>query len=396
MANAERNESCRRLFELVILNILSNADSNGWTSFHGIYDHYCEKDLPKVRLKAHAGAIGPLMEFENERACPAPGQRAAIAKAGKHDVLSGEFKDPADHFTRARRALGNSGNAVHGACKTGAFLLYSMQARGCRTLSSITEKDAMPHFHFPDGENRCGHGTAELIRRLFKCGLPWKRDECAAIPAFIPRLPRSRKILPCLKGDELARLRNYMDNSASGIAFRDEAIALALIFTGMRRGDASGMELDGIDWENDLIRIEQEKTRRPASIPLIPALGGALRGCLANERVNSGGPHIFLGAAYPRMSAPISGAAINSAVKRAFAKAGVRQGGGGRIHPHPLRRRMAAAMLESSVPQPVISSILGHASPSSAEHCLSADFVHLKARAISIKRYPAAREAFEA
>jgi len=396
MTDTGYSESYRRLFELVILNICANADSNGWISFHDIYDYYCEKELSKVRLKAYAGVIGSLMKFENEHTYPVPGQRVTIAKADKYDVLSNEFKGLIDHFTRTHRELGNAENTVHGVYKTGVFFLYSMQARGCLTLSSITEEDVMSHFHTPDGENRCGYGTAVFLRRLFKCGLSWKHNECAAILAFIPKFPRSRKILPYLKEDELTRLRDYMDNPVSSITFRDKAIILTLIFTGMRRGDISGVKLDDIDWENDIIRIEQEKTRQPVTIPLIPVLGNALYDYLMNERNNSNDPHFFLSAIYPGMSAPISGAAINSIIKRVFTKAGIRQGDGERIYPHLFRHHMAATMLESSIPQPVISSVLGHASPSSTEHYLSADFVHLKECAISIECYPVAKEVFEA
>jgi site-specific recombinase XerD len=395
MTDTGYSKSYRRLFELVSRNILENAHSSDWKSFYDVYNHYCEKGMSKVRLKAYACVIGSLMKFENEHTYPVPGQRVTIAKVDKYDVLTDEFKGLIDHFTQTHRELGNAKNTVHGVYKTGAFFLYSMQERGCRTLSSIMEEDVMSHFHTPDGGNRCGYGTAELIRRLFKCGLSWKHDECAAILAFIPKFPRSRKILPYLREDEIIRLRDYIDNPDTDITFRDKAIILTLIFTGMRRGDISGMKLDDIDWENGFISIEQEKTQQPVTIPLIPVLGNALYDYLVNERNNSNDPRLFLSTRYSRMSAPISGAAINSIIKRIFAKAGIRQANGDRIYPHLFRHHMASSMLESSIPQPVISRILGHESPSSTENYLMADFVHLKECAISIERYPVAGEVFE-
>ena len=396
MTDTGYSKNYRRLFELVIHNILDSADSNGWISFHDIYDHYCEKGLSESRLKSYAGAIGSLMKFENEHTYPVPGQLVTIAKADKYDTLSDDFKGLIEHFKRTHRELGNAETSIHGVYKTGVFFLYSMQERGRRNISSITEEDVMSHFHTQDGENRCGYGTAEFIRRLFKCGLSWKHDECATILAFIPRFPRSRKILPYLKEDELARLRDYMDGSASDITFRDKAIILTLIFTGMRRGDIAGMKLGDIDWENDTMRIEQEKTRQPISIPLIPVLGNALYDYLTKERGDSIYPYFFLSAVYSGMSAPISGAAINSVTKKVFEKAGIRQGDGDRVYPHLFRHHLAASMLRSSIPQPVISSVLGHVSPSSTEQYLCADFVHLKECAISIERYPVAKEVFEA
>lgn len=389
MANTGYSDSYRRLFELVISNIIENAEPNGWTSFYDVYAYYCEKGLSEARLKVYAGVIGSLMKFENEHSFPVPGQRVTITKTNKYEFLTEEFKGLIDHFMLIHRELGNAPNTIHGVYKTGSFFLYSMQERGCHKLSSITEEDVMSHFRTPDGESRCGYGTAEFIRRLFKCGLSWRHDECAAILAFIPRFPRARKILQYLKDDEITSLRDFLDSPDSGISLRDKAIVLSLVFTGMRRGDIAGLKLDDIDWANDNIRVEQEKTQQQVTIPLVSVLGNAIYDYLVNERDSSDDPHVFLSVGYPGMSAPITGAAINSMIKRVFVKAGIRQGNDDRIYPHLFRHHMATTMLENSISQPVISSILGHAAPSSTEQYLSADLVHLKECALSIENYPA-------
>jgi site-specific recombinase XerD len=388
MANVGYRESYRHLFEVVIGNILDNAEASGWTSFHDVYGFYHAKGLSESRLKMYADVIGSLMKVENEHIFPVPGQRVSIAKTDKYDLLSDEFRELIDHFTQTHQERGNAESTVHGVYKIGVFFLYSMQKRGCKTLSSITEADVISHFHTPAGEVRCGYGTAVLLRRLFKCGSAWKHDECAAILAFIPNFPKSRKTLPYLKEDELAKFRAFIDDPDSKITLRDRAVCLTLIFTGLRRGDIANLKLDDIDWENDVIHIDQEKTKQTVSIPLIPVLGNALYDYLVNERGDNSDPHVFLSTRYPEMSTSISGAAINSILKKVFERAGIRQGDGERIYPHLFRHHMVATMLENGVPQPVISCTLGHASPSSTEHYLNADFVHLKECAISIERYP--------
>lgn len=396
MADTGYSKSYRRLFEIVISNILENADSNSWTSFHDVYRFYQTKNLSEACLKEYAGVIGSLMKFENKHTFPIPGQRVSIAKSEKYDLLSDEFKELINHFIRTKKECGNAENTIHGVYKTGVFFLYSMQKRGCMTLSSITEKDVISHFYTSEGNVRCGYGTAEFIRRLFKCGLSWKPKECAAILAFIPRLPRGRKILSYLTQDELSDLRDYLDKSDSGVTLRDKAIILMLLFTGMRRSDIARIKISDIDWENDTICITQEKTRQPFSIPLVPVLGNALYDYLMDERPDSNYPHLFLSTRYPGMSVPISGSAVNSIVKKTFASAGIRQKEGDRIYPHLFRHHMASAMLESHVPQPVITSTLGHTSPSSTALYLNADFRHLKECAISIENYPVAEEVFKA
>lgn len=54
---------------------------------------------------------------------------------------------------------------------------------------------------------------------------------------------------------------------------------------------------------------------------------------------------------------------------------------------HIFRHHLATDLLAKEVPLPVISKILGHASPISTETYLSADFAHLKECALSIESF---------
>lgn len=61
---------------------------------------------------------------------------------------------------------------------------------------------------------------------------------------------------------------------------------------------------------------------------------------------------------------------------------------------HIFRHLLAITLLENGIPQPVISSTLGHTSPDSTETYLSADFTHLKECGINIVNYPINEEVF--
>lgn len=387
------SEQYRRLFESVSQLILNNADEYGWTTYFDVYEYYLSKELSIFKTKVYACVIGAMLKFENEHSFPIPGQRVSIAKLSKYNFLSDEFKELIDHFEKTHNLIGNKYSTIHGVHKIGVSFFFAMQEKGRYSLSSIMEADVISHFRAKDGSLRCGYGTAALLKRLLRCGMDCKYDECKILLSYIPIFPKARKTIPYLKDDEVKELRIFIDTSDS-VSLRDKAICLTLLFTGLRRGDIANLKQNDIDWEHDTLCITQEKTGLPVSIPLIPALGNALYDYLSLERPESNDPHVFLSCTYFHMSSPITGAAINSMLKKVFEAAGLRQNIGDRIYPHLFRHHMAIKMLGSNIPQPVISKTMGHASPSSIEKYLSSDIVHLKECSISIEAYPVAKEVF--
>jgi integrase len=75
-------------------------------------------------------------------------------------------------------------------------------------------------------------------------------------------------------------------------------------------------------------------------------------------------------------------------------KAGVRQYSGARKGTHIFRHRLATALLEKGIPQPIISSTLGHTAPNSLETYLYADMAHLKECALDVTQYAIAEGVF--
>jgi len=69
-------------------------------------------------------------------------------------------------------------------------------------------------------------------------------------------------------------------------------------------------------------------------------------------------------------------------------QAGIRTNKGDRRGLHLFRHHLATEMLAHEVPTTIISEVLGHASPSSTQAYLSADFTHLKACSLGIEQFP--------
>jgi len=375
-------------YKSVINFILANADKSEWKSYEEVYDAYCLKGIPKGVLTKYAGILGTLKQFETDHIYPVHGHRHSIIKKDKYDFLVDDFKTLIDNFEQECRKKRNKDSTINSVRKIGVNFLFAMQERGCITISSIKEKDVLSHFRTDDGKLRCGSATSNYLQRIFLSGLGWKHDECAIVLTYLPKIPKIKKNIQYLGEVEITKVREVLDSPNSTLSLRDRAVCMTLLFTGLRRGDVAELKLNNIDWETDTIKIFQEKTEMPVTIPLLPVLGNAIYDYIQNERPNVDDAHLFLSTRYSTPGSPITGSTVSSIVRKVFNEAGIRQNPGDKKNPHLFRHHMAVTMLGNSIPQPVISQTLGHASPVSTESYLSADFAHLKECALSIEAFP--------
>ena len=121
-------------------------------------------------------------------------------------------------------------------------------------------------------------------------------------------------------------------------------------------------------------------------------VGNALYDYIVKERPHCDTREVFV-SKFPhhrRLGAGSIGGAINAV----YDAAGIRMGKGERRGSHIFRHLLAVTLLGNDVPQPVISSTLGHTSPESVEAYLSADFMHLRKCGLSIENFPVRKEVF--
>ena len=121
-------------------------------------------------------------------------------------------------------------------------------------------------------------------------------------------------------------------------------------------------------------------------------VGNAIYDYLLNERKQVNCDALFpsrIGSARTILSSNIF-----YSVSRIMHAASVRQNEGDRKGSHIFRHRLATTLLGNDVSQVVISSVLGHSSPSSTEQYFSADFTHLKTCALDISQFPLGEEVF--
>jgi integrase len=230
------------------------------------------------------------------------------------------------------------------------------------------------------------------IAAVFKAGLAWNKNECDRILCFLPALRETRKNIQYLTDEEISRIRAALDDCGNGLTLRDRAIGMLLMYTGLRSCDVAGMTLDAVDWENDRIHIQQQKTEVPLELPLSAMVGNAIYDYLSSERPDSDENHLFLSLTKPFI--PLDSGSIGNITGKIMKVAGIRQSPGMRKGTHIFRHHVASALLSNGIPQPVISCTLGHTAPDSLEPYLRADFIHLKECALDISGFPVAGEVF--
>jgi site-specific recombinase XerD len=204
-------------------------------------------------------------------------------------------------------------------------------------------------------------------------------------------LKRRRNIIPVLDDIEQKQLLNYLENR--DLSYRDKAICLLSLETGLRSVDICALKLGDVDWLNDCIHILQQKTNESLDIPLMPSFGNAMADYLLHERPVSESNYIFL-----QKNAPFEPITTHAAcwkiLHNAFREAGILKEG--RICGTRLTRHNAASrMLRKGIPLPVISAALGHHDPNSVNIYLTTDEAKLSECTLPLpetERRPACHE----
>ena len=209
---------------------------------------------------------------------------------------------------------------------------------------------------------------------------------------YLPSLREKRKNIQYLTDEEASRLKSVLDDSESGLCLRERAIVKLLMYTGLRACDVAALRLEDIDWKRDVIHIRQQKTEVPLTLPLRAVVGNALYDYIVKERPHCDTREIFV-SKFP-IHKSLRSRSIGCAIDAVYDAAGVRKNKGDRRGTHIFRHLLAVSLLENEVPQPVISSTLGHTSPVSVEAYLSADFKHLQRCGLSIENFPVRKEIF--
>jgi len=189
-----------------------------------------------------------------------------------------------------------------------------------------------------------------------------ERDPSEEVGA--PRVPQG--IPKALDEHEVDRLLAAVDGDDAR-AQRDRALLELLYGTGIRIGEAVGLDLGDIDLDDAMVRV-LGKGSKERVVPLGRGAGAALETYLrdgrlalraARARGRADPDAVFLNARGGRISRQGCWAIVR--------RAGDRVGLGDRLSPHVLRHSCATHMLDHGADLRVVQELLGHASISTTQ-----------------------------
>ena len=374
------------------ISVVVRLQENGeWPGYREHYLRYAETIASSTYLRRKKSFVGLLEQFDVHGIFPSgPGVFTSFMRDTHYDHLCDEFKCVIDTYRAIEGKRGVKAPTIHVSSLNASAFFHSMQEIGVNSLAQIGEKEVVGFF-FSGGVQKYGHSYKKNIRAVFKATQSCF-DHCGDILSCFPEIREKRKNIQYLTSEETGRLKSVLDNPESGLCLRERAIVKLLMYTGLRACDVAALRLDDIDWEKDLIRITQQKTSAPMTLPLRAVVGNALYDYIVNERPRCSTREVFV-SKFPGHKRLVS-KSIGNTVNTVYDTAGIRMDKGDRRGSHIFRHLLAVTLLENDVPRPVISSTLGHTSPDSVEAYLSADFKHLQGCALSVENFPVRKEVF--
>lgn len=220
--------------------------------------------------------------------------------------------------------------------------------------------------------------TKQCRQRAVLCGLRLflkyiKRDDLYAAIESIHAY-RAKRIIPTLTDEEQYRLKNTIESGK--VTYRDAAIVLLGLATGIRSCDLINLKLSDIDWINETLSFRQRKTGNPVCLPLTIPIGNAIANYISEERPKTNNDFLFV-----RLLAPFKPLAEHAScyavVRRVFKQAGISKDN--RIFGmHMLRHNAASTMVKNEVPIATIAAILGHANTDTTDIYITTDEARLK------------------
>lgn len=380
-------------FKKEILWILHNATIKQWTSYVDVYQEYTKTPHTERFLAGKRCIIGAIQQFDLHHLFPDGRRMNSLFPRGIYPKLLPEFQQFIDYYKRGALQSKKKADTIQAEIRHTICFLYDMQKKGCNSLDQISQACAQSFFISDDGEPvRCS-AYQKQISSVIKACTAFNENACKRLLLNIPKIREKRNNIQYLTTQERILICNAIYNLENQLSYRDRAIGMLLLYTGMRGCDIAGLEFSSIDWEKEKLCITQQKTDVYLELPLLPVVGNSIYDYVTMERPNTEEPRIFL--CEKRPFTPLHAASLRKVVKKILYIAGVRNLQGDRKGTHIFRHNLTAILLENHVSQPVISKVLGHTTAESLTPYLNADLKHLKECALDIDPFPVDGEVFE-
>ena len=274
---------------------------------------------------------------------------------------------PEDRFARLRREYERYLSDVRGLSRSSrshhahSVADFLVRGVGAGDLSALTQRDVEAFIVLRGREfsrHSMQHEVAIVRAFLRFC---YERGYLAARLDQTIDTPRTyRGELPprALPWRAVQALLGSIDRTGKS-GWRDYCILHLIAHYGLRPSEVVSLTLDSIDWERQILRVTQHKTRSALTLPLAPATLRVLSQYLAVERDRQGRnyPEFFLRARCP--NGPLLRTAVGDIFEKRLrqAKLGITS-----HDAYSLRHAFALHLLTRGVGVKLIGDLLGHRS----------------------------------
>lgn len=358
-----------------------------YESYADIYLKYVKLRYSKIYLEYKKRILGAIENFDKFELYPGCNRQYKRFNAKAYDTLSDEFKHIVDRYQSAVRGSELKESTILTRSSNIASFFSSLQKEGIYSLNMISEKAVLKVFTGLDGKLNKSSSYKKNLELIFKdCVSIFPNEGYEKVISYLPPLRRRRKNIQYLTEEEAISVKTALTTKMNGLPLRDKAIGLLALHTGIRGCDIAGLTVASINWERDHICFNQQKTGNPLQLKLTAVIGNAIYDYIANERPKVNTPEIFISTMRPY--GRLSRGCMKHIAARIMRVAKIRENPDDRKGFHIFRHRLATKLLNNGTPKPIISEVLGHLSPNSLNHYLSADFKRLKECALSVDIFP--------
>ena len=168
------------------------------------------------------------------------------------------------------------------------------------SIIAITPSLFIEYYSFLNNITKAStHIGLRMLRSFFK----YLFDEKITATDYSAHIPKEKfvhqpKLPTKYTKEEVEKIRLSIDR-ASKKGKRDYAIFLLAARLGLRSSDIKFLKFENIDWDKNIIKLDQYKTGKYIELPLLSEVGNAIIDYLQYGRPVSDSSFVFLEAIYP-------------------------------------------------------------------------------------------------
>jgi len=292
--------------------------------------------------------------------------------------LPGEIGDAAEAFIASQAELRRSMLTLNEHRRVLSYFIQHLTLKSVHRVSKINDGIVLA---FIASVQNCKDKFLNTMRLFCRYLYAYKLVD-SDIEYVIGRisLPKREKLPSVYTPTEIKQIEEAIDCSCP-VGKRDYAMLLLSTRLGLRSSDIAGLQFTHLDWDTNVIRLTQYKTKREIELPLLTDVGDAIITYLKYGRPVSHTPNIFISACAPYH--PVNRLIINGAISRIIkaSKVDIRNR---KFGPHAMRHTLATQLLGNGIPLPVISETLGHTATQTTMKYLRVDLNSIQCCALEV------------